>query len=176
MGSDLRPHNFLQHYDVLKDIWVSLAAMPTPRYAATSVLRGTKIYVLAQPSLGCSIPELEFRNSLSFAGGRQSKYAVNAFEVFDTDTRSWTKFPNIPNKRAFSSFVPTEEKLFSLGGLRQGRLYRQPKFMRTVDVFDLEQGGSWAGPGPSRGAWGHLGTHRAGFGVTGMGLGTQNWD
>ncbi|KAI1231029.1 Kelch domain-containing protein 8A, partial [Lamprotornis superbus] len=117
MGSDLRPHNFLQHYDVLKDIWVSLAAMPTPRYAATSILRGSKIYVL---------------------GGRQSKYAVNAFEVFDTDTRSWTRFPNIPNKRAFSSFVPTEEKLFSLGGLRQGRLYRQPKFMRTVDVFDLE--------------------------------------
>uniref|UniRef100_A0A8C5IDL1 Kelch domain containing 8A n=1 Tax=Junco hyemalis TaxID=40217 RepID=A0A8C5IDL1_JUNHY len=120
MGSDLRPHNFLQHYDVLKDIWVSLAAMPTPRYAATSILRGSKIYVL---------------------GGRQSKYAVNAFEVFDTDTRSWTRFPNIPTKRAFSSFVPTEEKLFSLGGLRQGRLYRQPKFMRTVDVFDLEQGG-----------------------------------
>ncbi|NXV55314.1 KLD8A protein, partial [Molothrus ater] len=110
MGSDLRPHNFLQHYDVLKDIWVSLAAMPTPRYAATSILRGTKIYVL---------------------GGRQSKYAVNAFEVFDTDTRSWSRFPNIPTKRAFSSFVPTEEKLFSLGGLRQGRLYRQPKFMRT---------------------------------------------
>ncbi|NWR39278.1 KLD8A protein, partial [Tachuris rubrigastra] len=120
MGADLRPHNFLQHYDMLKDIWVSLAAMPTPRYAATSFLRGTKIYVL---------------------GGRQSKYAVNAFEVFDTDTRSWTKFPNIPNKRAFSSFVPTEDKLFSLGGLRQGRLYRQPKFMRTVDVFDMEQGG-----------------------------------
>ncbi|NXC53973.1 KLD8A protein, partial [Aleadryas rufinucha] len=48
MGSDLRPHNFLQHYDVLKDIWVSLAAMPTPRYAATSVLRGTKIYVLGK--------------------------------------------------------------------------------------------------------------------------------
>uniref|UniRef100_A0A8B9BGG6 Kelch domain containing 8A n=1 Tax=Anser brachyrhynchus TaxID=132585 RepID=A0A8B9BGG6_9AVES len=120
MGCDLRPHNYLQHYDMLKDIWVSLAAMPTPRYAATSFLRGTKIYVL---------------------GGRQSKYAINAFEVFDTETRSWTKFPNIPNKRAFSSFVPTEDKLFSLGGLRQGRLYRQPKFMRTVDVFDIEQGG-----------------------------------
>ncbi|KFP05268.1 Kelch domain-containing protein 8A, partial [Calypte anna] len=121
MGSDLRPHNYLQHYDMLKDIWVSLAAMPTPRYAATSFLRGTKIYVL---------------------GGRQAKYAINAFEVFDTETRSWTKFPNIPNKRAFSSFVPTEDKFFSLGGLRQGRLYRQPKFMRTVDMFDIEQG-SW---------------------------------
>uniref|UniRef100_A0A7M4ETV3 Kelch domain containing 8A n=1 Tax=Crocodylus porosus TaxID=8502 RepID=A0A7M4ETV3_CROPO len=119
MGLDLRPHNYMQHYDMLKDIWVSLAAMPTPRYAAASFLRGTKIYVL---------------------GGRQSKYAINAFEVFDTETRSWTKFPNIPSKRAFSTFVPTESKLFSLGGLRQGRLYRQPKFMRTMDVFDIEQG------------------------------------
>lgn len=36
--------------------------------------------------------------------------------------------------------MPTESKLFSLGGLRQGRLYRQPKFMRTMDVFDIEQG------------------------------------
>ncbi|NXS26516.1 KLD8A protein, partial [Pomatostomus ruficeps] len=120
MGSDLRPHSFLQHYDALKDMWVSLAAMPTPRYAATSVLRGSKIYVL---------------------GGRQSKYAISAFEVFDTDTRAWTRFPSIPNKRAFSSFVPAGDRIFSLGGLRQGRLYRQPKFMRTVDVFDLEQGG-----------------------------------
>ncbi|XP_074833966.1 kelch domain-containing protein 8A isoform X2 [Carettochelys insculpta] len=120
MGMDLRPHNYMQHYDMLKDIWVSLATMPTPRYAATSFLRGTKIYVL---------------------GGRQSKYAINAFEAFDTDTRSWTKFPSIPSKRAFSSFVPTENNLFSVGGLRQGRLYRQPKFMRTMDVFDIEQGG-----------------------------------
>lgn len=48
MGLDLRPHNYMQHYDMLKDIWVSLATMPTPRYAATSFLRGTKIYVLGK--------------------------------------------------------------------------------------------------------------------------------
>lgn len=52
MGCDLRPHNYLQHYDMLKDIWVSLAAMPTPRYAATSFLRGTKIYVLGKIYVG----------------------------------------------------------------------------------------------------------------------------
>ncbi|XP_015274829.1 PREDICTED: kelch domain-containing protein 8A [Gekko japonicus] len=120
MGVDLRPHNYMQHYDMLKDIWVSLANMPTPRYAATSFLRGTKIYVL---------------------GGRQSKYAVNAFDVFDIETRSWTKFPSIPSKRAFSSFLCTEDNIFSIGGLRQGRLYRQPKFMKNVDVFNIEQGG-----------------------------------
>ncbi|KAF5916538.1 hypothetical protein HPG69_005333 [Diceros bicornis minor] len=120
MGLDLHPHNHLQHYDMLKDMWVSLAPMPTPRYAATSFLRGSKIYVL---------------------GGRQSKYAVNAFEVFDIETRSWTKFPTIPCKRAFSSFVTLDDRLYSLGGLRQGRLYRQPKFLRTMDVFDMDQGG-----------------------------------
>lgn len=74
------------------------------------------------------------------SGGRQSKYAVNAFEVFDIETRSWTKFPSIPCKRAFSSFVTLDDRLYSLGGLRQGRLYRQPKFLRSMDVFDTEQG------------------------------------
>lgn len=51
MGLDLRPHNYLQHYDMLKDMWVSLAPMPTPRYAATSFLRGSKIYVLGKDKL-----------------------------------------------------------------------------------------------------------------------------
>lgn len=51
MGLDLRPHNHLQHYDMLKDMWVSLAPMPTPRYAATSFLRGSKIYVLGKDEL-----------------------------------------------------------------------------------------------------------------------------
>lgn len=56
MGLDLRPHNHLQHYDMLKDMWVSLAPMPTPRYAATSFLRGSKIYVLGKDML--SVPHL----------------------------------------------------------------------------------------------------------------------
>ncbi|CAH2221030.1 kelch domain-containing 8A [Pelobates cultripes] len=120
MGSDLRPHCFLQQYDMLKDIWVYLAPMPTPRYGATSFLRGTKIYVL---------------------GGRQSKYAVSAFEVFDLETRSWTKFPSIPNKRAYSRYILSDGSLYSLGGLRQGGTYRRPKFTKTVDIFDIEQGG-----------------------------------
>ncbi|XP_075052218.1 kelch domain-containing protein 8A [Mixophyes fleayi] len=119
MGSDLRPHCFLQQFDMLKDIWVHFAPMPTPRYGATSFLRDASIYVL---------------------GGRQSKYAVNAFEVFDIETRSWTKFPSIPNKRAYSRYVLSEGSLFSLGGLRQGGTYRRPKFTKTVDIFDMEQG------------------------------------
>ena len=93
-------------------------------------------FTLAQPP--CPPPTLP--TLVWPPGGRQSKYAVNAFEVFDIETRSWTKFPNIPCKRAFSSFVTLDDHLYSLGGLRQGRLYRQPKFLRTMDVFDMEQG------------------------------------
>lgn len=73
-------------------------------------------------------------------GGRQSKYAVPAFEVFDIETRSWTKFPNIPNKRAYSRYVLNDGSIYSLGGLRQGGTYRRPKFTKTVDLFDMEQG------------------------------------
>lgn len=62
MGLDLRPHNHLQHYDMLKDMWVSLAPMPTPRYAATSFLRGSKIYVLGKD--GLSVPHQAFLPSL----------------------------------------------------------------------------------------------------------------
>lgn len=62
MGLDLRPHNHLQHYDMLKDMWVSLAPMPTPRYAATSFLRGSKIYVLGKDKL--SVPRLSLLPSL----------------------------------------------------------------------------------------------------------------
>ena len=58
MGLDLRPHNYLQHYDMLKDMWVSLAPMPTPRYAATSFLRGSKIYVLGKDRLLVRLPSL----------------------------------------------------------------------------------------------------------------------
>ncbi|XP_030821686.1 kelch domain-containing protein 8A [Camarhynchus parvulus] len=107
MGSDLRPHNFLQHYDVLKDIWVSLAAMPTPRYAATSILRGTKIYVLGkeQPCLLLS--------SFSFL--------LHPFSFFF--------FPNIPTKRAFSLLSHSDSPLQFPGGWVQGWVYRQPKLV-----------------------------------------------
>uniref|UniRef100_UPI00398F2CBA kelch domain-containing protein 8A n=1 Tax=Pristiophorus japonicus TaxID=55135 RepID=UPI00398F2CBA len=120
MGSDTYPQANLQQYDIMKDVWLSLPAMPTPRYAATTFLRGSKIHVF---------------------GGRQAKIPVTAFEVYDTEARSWTKFPSIPGRQAFSSYVMTEKSFFSLGGLQQARGYKKPKFVRTVEVFDIEQGG-----------------------------------
>ncbi|XP_038676418.1 kelch domain-containing protein 8A-like isoform X1 [Scyliorhinus canicula] len=120
MGSDMCPQSNLQQYDMTKDVWLSLPAMPTPRYAVSTFLRGSKIHVF---------------------GGRQAKNPVTAFEVYDIEAKSWTRFPSIPGRRAFSSCVMTENNFFSLGGLKQTRGYKRPKFVKTVDVFDIEQGG-----------------------------------
>ncbi|XP_072853395.1 kelch domain-containing protein 8A isoform X2 [Pogona vitticeps] len=155
------PMDCFEVYSPEANQWNSLPPMPTARAGVAVATLGKRIMVIG--GVGANQMPLKIvemynidegkwkkRNSLREAsmgisvtvkGGRQSKYAVNAFEVFDTETRTWTKFPNIPSKRAFSSFVCTENNIFSLGGLRQGRLYRQPKFMKNVDVFDIEQGG-----------------------------------
>ncbi|XP_051890722.1 kelch domain-containing protein 8A-like isoform X3 [Pristis pectinata] len=121
MGSDTYPQARLQQYDITSDLWHALPPMPTPRYAASTFLQGGKIHVF---------------------GGRQAKNPVTAFEVYDTEARSWAKFPSIPCRRSFSSYVMTEKSFLALGGLQQARGYKKPKFVRTVEVFDIEQG-SW---------------------------------
>ncbi|XP_006628606.1 kelch domain-containing protein 8A [Lepisosteus oculatus] len=120
MGRDLFPRSVLQQYDLRKDMWVSLSPMPTPRYDAAVHLLGTKIYV---------------------AGGRQCKRSVKAFEVYDTESRSWAVLPSMPCKRAYSGLVwDREGQLYSLGGLRQGGVHQRPKFTKNVNIFDSQQG------------------------------------
>uniref|UniRef100_A0A4W5NR82 Kelch domain containing 8A n=1 Tax=Hucho hucho TaxID=62062 RepID=A0A4W5NR82_9TELE len=80
MGSDMLHPSRLQQYDLRKNVWALLPPMPTPRYDATAHLLGNKIYV---------------------AGGRQCKRTLKVFEVFDSETRSWSTLPNMPCKRFF---------------------------------------------------------------------------
>uniref|UniRef100_A0A8D0CEX4 Kelch domain-containing protein 8B n=1 Tax=Scleropages formosus TaxID=113540 RepID=A0A8D0CEX4_SCLFO len=122
MGSDMSPQALVRVYEPAKDQWQPLPSMPTPRYGAASFLRGNKIYVL---------------------GGRQGKLPVTAFEAFDLETRSWTRFPCIPSRRAFSSCATTDRCFFSLGGLQQPgphNFYSRPHFVSTVEEYDTELG------------------------------------
>ncbi|XP_050003803.1 kelch domain-containing protein 8A isoform X3 [Alexandromys fortis] len=155
------PMDCFEVYSPEADQWTSLPSLPTARAGVAVTALGKRIMVIGGVGTNqlplkvvemYNIDEGKWKKrsvlreaamgiSVTAKGGRQSKYAVNAFEVFDIESRSWTKFPNIPCKRAFSSFVTLDNHLYSLGGLRQGRLYRQPKFLRTMDVFDMEQGG-----------------------------------
>lgn len=50
MGSDTSPQALVRVYEPVKDQWLSLASMPTPRYGAFSFLRGNKLYVLGKPT------------------------------------------------------------------------------------------------------------------------------
>ena len=46
MGLDTNPKDYLMQYDADKDVWKSLAAMPTARYATFSFFIHNKLYVL----------------------------------------------------------------------------------------------------------------------------------
>ncbi|XP_023861755.1 kelch domain-containing protein 8B [Salvelinus sp. IW2-2015] len=122
MAADTTPQALVRVYEPEKDQWQALTSMPTPRYGATSFLRGNKIYVL---------------------GGRQGKLPVTAFEAFDLEMKSWTHYPCIPSRRAFACCAATERGFFSLGGLQQPcphNFYSRPHFVSTVEEYNPEQG------------------------------------
>uniref|UniRef100_A0A3B5KQ42 Uncharacterized protein n=1 Tax=Xiphophorus couchianus TaxID=32473 RepID=A0A3B5KQ42_9TELE len=120
MAADLLPRSVLQQYDLRKDVWALLPPMPTPRYDANCHLLGNKLYV---------------------AGGRQCKRPVKAFEVYDTEARSWTSLPVLPCKRTYGGVVwDSAGRLCLLGGLRQGGGHQSSKFTKNVNIFDTNQG------------------------------------
>lgn len=76
-------------------------------------------------------------------GGRQGKLPVTAFEAFDLETRSWTRYPSVPSRRAFAACAMADGVIFSLGGLQQPgphNFYSRPHFVNTVEMFDPTQG------------------------------------
>lgn len=162
MGSDLLPRSILQQYDLRKDVWALLPPMPTPRYDANTHLLANKLYVAGIGShvFGCigstliSICVLNNRNHVKHfqfvlmnsefiisSGGRHCKRPVKAFEVYDTETRSWTTLPMMPCKRSYGGVIwDANERLCLLGGLRQGGGHQSSKFTKNVNIFDSNQG------------------------------------
>lgn len=77
------------------------------------------------------------------AGGRQGKLPVTALEALDLEVNSWTRYPCIPSRRAFSCCASSGRSLFSLGGLQQPgphNFYSRPHFVNTMEEYDLDQG------------------------------------
>ncbi|CAB1429948.1 unnamed protein product [Pleuronectes platessa] len=121
MGADTTPQALVRVYEAEKDQWLTMTSMPTPRYGATPFVTGNKIYML---------------------GGRQGKMPVTALEAFDLEMKSWTRYPCIPSRRAFSCCTTNERSLFSLGGLQQPgphNFYSRPHFVSTMEEYDLDQ-------------------------------------
>uniref|UniRef100_A0A8D0CKJ8 Kelch domain-containing protein 8B n=1 Tax=Scleropages formosus TaxID=113540 RepID=A0A8D0CKJ8_SCLFO len=157
------PLDSVEVLDVASQTWTQLRPLPTARAGAAAVVLGSRLLVmggmdaqqnplssveiynpdegkwerkasLGQPSMGITSVE---------KGGRQGKLPVTAFEAFDLETRSWTRFPCIPSRRAFSSCATTDRCFFSLGGLQQPgphNFYSRPHFVSTVEEYDTELG------------------------------------
>ncbi|XP_042308615.1 kelch domain-containing protein 8B [Sceloporus undulatus] len=125
MGTDTSPQAVVRMYEPSKDHWQPLPSMPTPCYGASTFIHGNKIFVM---------------------GGRQGKLPVTAFEAFDLEVKSWTRYPSVPSRRAFASCAMVDGCFFSLGGLQQPgphNFYSRPHFVNTMEMFDLEEG-SWS--------------------------------
>lgn len=80
-------------------------------------------------------------NVLNCSGGRHCKRPVKAFEVYDTEMRSWTTLPTMPCKRSYGGIIwDPDGRLCLLGGLRQGGGHQSSKFTKNVNIFDSNQG------------------------------------
>lgn len=144
MSADLLPRSVLQQYDLRKDVWALLPPMPTPRYDANAHLLGSKIYVAGTTTTTvCFLSPILHQIIIIFLseGGRQCKRPVKAFEVYDTETRSWTTLPMMPCKRSYGGVIwDAAGRLCLLGGLRQGGGHQSSKFTKNVNIFDTNQG------------------------------------
>ncbi|XP_029363274.1 kelch domain-containing protein 8B isoform X3 [Echeneis naucrates] len=157
------PLDSVEVLDVESQTWSQLPPLPTARAGASAVMLGSQVMVLGgmnqqqtplasvemyhpdegkwetraslgQPSMGVTAVE---------KGGRQGKMPVTALEAFDLEMKSWTRYPCIPSRRAFSCCASNERSLFSLGGLQQPgphNFYSRPHFVNTMEEYDLDQG------------------------------------
>ncbi|XP_053723508.1 kelch domain-containing protein 8A isoform X2 [Synchiropus splendidus] len=74
-------------------------------------------------------------------GGRQCKRPLKAFEMYDSETRSWTTLPSMSCRRSYAGVIwEPSGRLCLLGGLRQGGGHQSSKFTKNVNIFDANQG------------------------------------
>uniref|UniRef100_A0A493T994 Kelch domain-containing protein 8B n=1 Tax=Anas platyrhynchos platyrhynchos TaxID=8840 RepID=A0A493T994_ANAPP len=147
-------------YHVDEGKWEKKAALAQPSMGIAAVQRGGRWGWLspctmnhgtaAGPCWRCRLPlgVPTAPESHPCAGGRQGKLPVTAFEAFDLETRSWTRYPSVPSRRAFAACAVADGVFFSLGGLQQPgphNFYSRPHFVNTVEMFDPVQG-AWSKP------------------------------
>ena len=76
MGADTTPQALVRVYEAEKDQWQPMTSMPTPRYGATPLLRGNKIYVMGRrrfigsPPSGCQAGGMANRTHHAWGCGR----------------------------------------------------------------------------------------------------------
>ncbi|KGL99277.1 Kelch domain-containing protein 8B, partial [Charadrius vociferus] len=143
-------------YHVDEGKWEKKAALAQPSMGISAVQRDGAVYALGGMGADTS-PQALVRvyepakgptASGLCTGGRQGKLPVTAFEAFDLETRSWTRYPSVPSRRAFAACAMADGVVFSLGGLQQPgphNFYSRPHFVNTVEMFDPAQG-AWSKP------------------------------
>lgn len=101
-------------YDPSTNEWSEKAPMPTARAAVTSVVYGSKIYVIGGYY------------------GSSSTTRTKKVEIYDTLTDTWTTGTNMSTARSWASAVLLDNKIYVIGG------HDSSNYLKTVECFDIE--------------------------------------
>jgi uncharacterized protein (TIGR03437 family) len=101
-------------YDPAQDRWESVARMGTPRGASGVAAIGRSIYV---------------------AGGLTAGGSVSDFEAFDTETRQWTRSPNMPTARDHLTAQAINGRVYAIGGRAARDLNANEEYEPTTSTW-----------------------------------------
>lgn len=135
-GPDSKPMGIFWKFDPQTQQWSSLPSNPVPVHHGTAVGIGNKLYVLG----GFRIPD----------SGKTGWYPENKAWVFDLDSQSWTRLPDMPTPRGALAAVAVGTKIYVSGGakipdgtdLPDGLTAGGPvELVSALEVFDTATGG-----------------------------------
>ena len=120
--------NLMKEYDPVTDKWRTLADMPTPRYAASCIVKDSKIYVI-----GGSFMQANWN-------GPSISYPLPTVEVYDPVMDTWTKKDDLPTPQmGTQQFASINGKLYLFGNVKESMTWGQPyKPDKFVSIYDPE--------------------------------------
>ncbi len=111
------PLGTVEAYNPAADTWATLPQMPTARFMATAVNINGSIYV----SGGATVRRTGAYPPYDPTGGDVAIVYVDAVEVYDPASNSWTSVPEMPTARmGLGSAGLVNGQLYAVGGLADG--------------------------------------------------------
>ncbi|EFH60425.1 epithiospecifier [Arabidopsis lyrata subsp. lyrata] len=99
------------------------------------------------PRISClGVRMVAVGTKLYIFGGRDAKRAFNDFYSYDTVQKEWTFLTKLdeeggPEARTFHSMTSDENHVYVFGGVSKGGLQTTPKRFRTIEAYNIADGG-----------------------------------
>ena len=113
--------SMIEVYDTQTNTWHKAANMPTPRVAVRTAVFSDQIYVFG---------------GYDRKGPRGALRYKKTVEVYDTQTDTWLKKPDMPTLRKSFMTAVVDGKIYLIGGSIDGKRLGEEIFTGLVEVYD----------------------------------------